>query len=297
MTLLHCERNGIRYFTLIELLVVIAIISILAAMLLPVLSRAREMGHRTVCLSNQRQVAVAMLMYADEHDEAVPHWETAYPTHLTCRTGWVGWYEGRHQIDSYIGDPSVLYCPSNDQAGQPNDSNWDTFVDGTTAGYGTYPIHQEGDYYATINYSIFVGWARAHPAGERIRYLFGPDEQITELPNSGGDRPYVPAKVRGVDGKSTNDIPMLGDFSLTRYPTLLQAIESGPWIPWEEYDSSTMDGTYTMAHAHRPSTDSWGMNTTFMDGSGRWRGRGQVGPRLNVETSSLTHTYMYVLWY
>jgi len=65
ITLLREKAGG---FTLIELLVVIAIIAILAAMLLPVLGRAREQARSVSCRSNLRQLALIMVMYAHDYD-------------------------------------------------------------------------------------------------------------------------------------------------------------------------------------------------------------------------------------
>jgi len=65
----NAARSG---FTLIELLVVIAIIAILAAILFPVFAKAREKARQSTCQNNQRQIAVAVQMYAQDNDEQLP---------------------------------------------------------------------------------------------------------------------------------------------------------------------------------------------------------------------------------
>lgn len=67
----HRGKQRLR-FTLIELLVVVTVIAILAAMLLPALSRARENGRRALCDSNLRQWNIAAALFADEHDGTFP---------------------------------------------------------------------------------------------------------------------------------------------------------------------------------------------------------------------------------
>jgi prepilin-type N-terminal cleavage/methylation domain-containing protein/prepilin-type processing-associated H-X9-DG protein len=106
------RRSLKRGFTLIELLVVIAIIAILAAILFPVFAQARESARTTSCLSNMKQIGLALRMYNQDYDEKFPNIRLyGGPTSATaccnlCQT----W---KNVVQPYIKNKGVFGCPSN----------------------------------------------------------------------------------------------------------------------------------------------------------------------------------------
>jgi prepilin-type N-terminal cleavage/methylation domain-containing protein/prepilin-type processing-associated H-X9-DG protein len=100
-----------KAFTLIELLVVIAIIGLLASMLLPALSSAKQRAWTILCNSNLRQIGLGLRMYADDNNELYPQsggsipWNNLNPSAAT--NSWM------QQIIPYVQSTNVYRCPAN----------------------------------------------------------------------------------------------------------------------------------------------------------------------------------------
>ncbi|MEN6643363.1 MAG: prepilin-type N-terminal cleavage/methylation domain-containing protein [Armatimonadia bacterium] len=122
-----------RGFTLIELLVVIAIIAILAAILFPVFAKAREKARQASCLSNIKQLMLGVIQYAQDYDETLPSYRVnnaLYPSVWLDRdnTGAMDRHFWMEQIEPYLKNVQILFCPSQGGMGQ-----------GVTSGGKMYP--------------------------------------------------------------------------------------------------------------------------------------------------------------
>jgi prepilin-type N-terminal cleavage/methylation domain-containing protein/prepilin-type processing-associated H-X9-DG protein len=127
MSLLNFSHNTTSFkpraaFTLIELLVVIAIIAILAAILFPVFAQAREKARQTACLSNTKQIALGIMQYSGDYDEALP----VQGDDAQKRGRWM------YQVYPYIKNNQVFTCP-NFPEGALNPAD---LMGSTISGYG-----------------------------------------------------------------------------------------------------------------------------------------------------------------
>jgi prepilin-type N-terminal cleavage/methylation domain-containing protein/prepilin-type processing-associated H-X9-DG protein len=183
-------------FTLIELLVVIAIIAILAAILFPVFAQAREKARQTSCLSNEKQIGLALLMYLQDYEEALPapDWG-AVPAGYTGPFTAFAWKSKETKASGpnmpcwldvfqpYVKNLDVAHCPS-DPSGTPKDATGAAYV-GKPLSYALNTFFYntpEGKFFGT-NYKGGAIYARMPNPASKIYVAEVQSDQGTELVN------------------------------------------------------------------------------------------------------------------
>ncbi|GBD00113.1 hypothetical protein HRbin17_02649 [bacterium HR17] len=232
-----CRRNW--GFTLIELLVVIAIIAILAAILFPVFSQAREKARQATCTSNQKNIALALQQYAQDYDEIFvysPTW-----CNIPNRNANQPWRPYYLLIDPYLRNLQVFACPS-----APQFSN--------CIG-GSIPHHGASD---AINWN----WV---PRNFRISYGISENIQNGERPNLPNNDPlYINCGgLRGA-GRLANrttpaDTPVVAD--------TIGLLNNGDRIGWANVCAAACNPD---RRTDANTRHSGGSDVIFMDGHVKW---------------------------
>ena len=129
----HSVRGPAPAFTLVELLVTVGIIALLAALLLPVLGKAKAQGRGTACLSNLRQVGVALQLYVEENQNRMPE---IYDALIGTNAPATNHATIDQVLSNHLAALEILRCPADDRQlfEQTGSSySWNVLVNGQHA--------------------------------------------------------------------------------------------------------------------------------------------------------------------
>jgi len=190
--------GGNSGFTLIELLVVIAIIAILAALLLPTLSRAKAAGLRVKCVSNLHQLGSALRLYVDDFQK-FPTFVHGYWLVANRRTDF--WDE---RLLPYAGqNQAVFMCPANVLARGNSSTNWLWYAPRLCPNE-SYGYNVMGGVEGMLNAGgFFLGLGGQLPAGNSM--LRVPDPSLRPMPESYVVAPAEMVAIADYDPRDTDD--------------------------------------------------------------------------------------------
>jgi prepilin-type N-terminal cleavage/methylation domain-containing protein len=273
-------RTVRRGFTLIELLVVIAIIAILAAILFPVFAKAREKARQTKCLSNQRQIALACMMYAQDNDETLP----------SSASVWTS-----------IGiDAKILVCPTTGDT-QPIGYSYNNFMSGVALG------DVDGPTTATLTMDGFTNTSSTNVSSP-LQNTFYVEGDLNKVHNGKAIESYVDGHVDMSAYVRTSYIETYvptgklpsGCFLWVAGDGLQASFNGTSCTGWADYSGAGNDLMQDNAAEMPSMTDSGlkdvngnGQNAAFFNGSGH--GVGSAFRAAHPVSTTLTNGFTYIM--
>ncbi len=177
------RRSSARLaFSLIELLVVIGIITILAALLLPTMGRAKESARGTACLSNLRQIGVALQLYVDGNNQRLPTMRDKAPVTDTNQPPTNTLPSVEVVLRSELGNTNVLRCPSDREGlfeATGASYSWNSLLNGQMADQLSV-LGMKFDAHAMPVFFDKESFHRARGANKAVNYLYA-DGHIKNL--------------------------------------------------------------------------------------------------------------------